>query len=194
MESLVKGSWVRHHGHLVTTEREASGLSRPEFVALYECTHASIYRYASRRVGSNLAEEITATTFAEAWASRGRYDASLASPKTWIWAIATKLVARHLRSEARRLRALSRMTDEPFARETTDDSDRRLDAAVEWGEVAGLIADLSECDRDIVLLYAWADLSYEEISSVLDIPVGTVKSRLSRARARIAGGSQRAVS
>jgi len=163
-------------------------------VALYERTHGAIFRYGSRRVGVDLAEELTASAFAEAWAARGRYDATLATPATWVWSIATKLVSKHLRSEARRMRAMARFDYEPFARESTEDSDRRLDAEKQWSEVALKIAALEERDRDILFLFAWSDLSYEEISEVLGIPIGTVKSRLSRARARIGGQLNRAVS
>jgi RNA polymerase sigma factor (sigma-70 family) len=178
----------------VTSDRAASGLARHEFVALYERTHGAIFRYGSRRVGVDLAEELTASTFAEAWAARWRYDAALSTPATWVWSIATKLVNKHLRSEARRIRALARFDYEPFARESTEDSDRRLDAEKQWSEVALKIAALEERDRDILFLFAWSDLSYEEISEVLGIPIGTVKSRLSRARARIGGPLKRAVS
>jgi hypothetical protein len=65
-----------------------------------------------------------------------------------------------------------------------DDANRRLDAAAVSHVLAAALASLGAGDREVLLLYAWADLSYEEISIALRLPVGTVRSRLPGARAR----------
>jgi RNA polymerase sigma-70 factor (ECF subfamily) len=60
-----------------------------------------------------------------------------------------------------------------------------VDAESSWPQVAAAVAELPAGERDALLLYAWEDLGYAEIAEALDIPVGTVRSRLSRARARL---------
>ena len=50
------------------------------------------------------------------------------------------------------------------------------------GPLASALAGLKPRDRDVLLLFAWEQLGYEEIAAVLDVPVGTVRSRLNRAR------------
>lgn len=60
-----------------------------------------------------------------------------------------------------------------------------VDADRRWPEVTRLIAELPAGEREVVLLYAWEDLSYDQIAATLEIPVGTVRSRLNRARRRL---------
>ncbi len=172
------------HDDQVTERRTHGGLSHDEFIELYESCHAALSRYFVRRLGSSAAEDLTATTFAEAWASRARYERWQSTPRTWIWAIATKLCAKYLRSEGRR-RAFARIPRTEGSAGSMDDIDRRLDAEQEWVEVSMRVEQLDPKDRHLLLLYAWGDLSYDELADVLGVPLGTVKSRLNRARARI---------
>ena len=65
------------------------------------------------------------------------------------------------------------------------DVDRRLDALAAGPVLAAALADLRSDEREVLLLFAWADLGYEEIAAALGIPTGTVRSRLSRARRRV---------
>ncbi len=159
-------------------------LSRREFVELYEATESEIYRYAARRMGREIAEDITATTFSEAWSSRRRYDPSLARPRTWIWSIAVRVTAKYARSEDRKLRALARVPPERSGDET-DRADDRLDAQRDLAVIVERVRGLSQPDRDVLFLVAWAELSYRDVAEVLGIPVGTVKSRLNHARRRL---------
>ena len=85
-----------------------------------------------------------------------------------LFGIATNLLRHHLRSEARRLRAYARVDRPPDIR-----------------EIAAALAQLSTDERDVLLLFAWADLRYEEIAVALQMPIGTVRSRLNRARGRL---------
>jgi RNA polymerase sigma factor (sigma-70 family) len=97
--------------------------------------------------------------------------------------IATNLVHGHVRTEQRRYRALVRAAAEPVDHgadpgESTD----RLAAEALRGPLSAALAGLKTRDRDVLLLFAWGQLSYEEIATVLAIPLGTVRSRLNRAR------------
>ena len=66
-----------------------------------------------------------------------------------------------------------------------DRVDSLLDAADLWPHVADAITDLPEVERDVLILFVWEDLSYGEIADALDVPAGTVRSRLNRARMRM---------
>ncbi len=155
------------------------------FALLFDRHYDAIHRYLARRVGWDIADDLTAETFATALGARGRYELTRPDARPWLYGIATRLLSHHRRSEGRRLRAYARL-DRP----STDDgglagSEHRMDAAAAVDMLAVALERLSPGDRDVVLLYAWADLTYAQIGQALDIPVGTVRSRLHRARGRL---------
>lgn len=173
------------HGDRPDSAVIAASLVDPAaFGAIFDRHYAHINRYLARRVGPALADELAAETFVIAFRSRGRYDRSAADARPWLFGIAANLARRHWRTERRRLRAYARSGIDPVGDESAE-VDSRLDAAAAGPQLAAALASLSGRDREVLLLFAWADLSYEEISAALAIPVGTVRSRLSRARARI---------
>ncbi len=103
----------------------------------------------------------------------------------WLYGIASNLIGRHRRAEIRAYRALARTGVDPIeSAPHTDEVDARLAAGVER-ELASALAQLPRGDRDVLLLFAWADLTYEQVAAALSIPVGTVRSRLHRARRRL---------
>ena len=144
-----------------------------DFEALFEEHFDAIYGYLARRVGPDLARDLAAETFTRAYAARRRFDPERGEPRAWLFGIANNLLRHHYRDEERRLRAFARV--ELPAR----------DAAPEEPSVAEALSVLSREDRDVLLLFAWADLSYEKIAEALSLPVGTVRSRLNRARTRM---------
>ncbi|MFF0728873.1 RNA polymerase sigma factor [Streptomyces sp. NPDC004134] len=172
-------------------ESDASIVARsrtePEaFAAVFDRYATDVHRYAARRLGDEAADDIMAETFTTAFRLRDRFDPERGEVRPWLFGIATHLVSRHRRAEARRFRALSRLpapaeTDEPLAdrvaARATADGVRR--------ELATALAGLSTALRDVLLLVAWADLTYEEAAQALGVPVGTVRSRLHRARRRL---------
>ena len=162
----------------------ASVLDAASFGAIFDRHFVEIDRYLARRVGAELADDLAAETFVIAFRSRSRYDASIGDARPWLFGIAANLARRHWRTERRRLRAYARTGVDPLADEV-DEVERRIDALAAGPELAGALASLSARERDVLLLFAWADLNYAEIASALEIPVGTVRSRLSRARARV---------
>ena len=165
----------------------AASLHEPaEFAEVYDRHAGDIHRYLLRRLGADAADDLTADTFVAAFRARGRFDASRAgSARPWLYGIASNLAARHRRSEVRALRALARTGADPVAHSWVDQADQRLAAQALNRPLARALAGLSAADRDVLLLVAWADLTYAEVASALDVPVGTVRSRLHRARRRV---------
>ncbi|MBI2703901.1 MAG: RNA polymerase sigma factor [Actinobacteria bacterium] len=163
------------------------GLARSEFEAAYEYCVGPIYRYAQRRLGPSMAEEIAAQTFAEAWRTRDRYQSDRGTPAAWLYGIAANIIRRDRREEARQLRAFAASgTDPAWVVEDADRVIERLRAGDEWPKVADALAGMKPTDRDIITLYCWEGLTYREVADALDLPIGTVRSRLSRARTRLA--------
>ncbi|MFP5369548.1 MAG: RNA polymerase sigma factor, partial [Actinomycetes bacterium] len=142
---------------------------------------AAVHRYLGRRVGE-LADDLLSETFLFAFRRRAAYRAERVDVRPWLLGIATNLVHSHARTERRRYRALARSSAQPVTAAGSDDVHARVDAAALRGPLARALAGLKERDRDVLLLFAWGQLGYDEIAAVLDIPVGTVRSRLNRAR------------
>jgi RNA polymerase sigma-70 factor (ECF subfamily) len=163
----------------------ASLIEPRRFGEIFDRHFADIDRYLARRVGAQIADDLTAEVFTVAFRTRARYDPCTADVRAWLFGIAANLARRHWRSERRRLRAYARTGVDPLGHPDTEDINHRLDALSAGPRLAGALAALSPADREIMLLFAWADLSYEEIAAALAIPIGTVRSRLSRARARV---------
>jgi RNA polymerase sigma-70 factor (ECF subfamily) len=154
------------------------------FGEIFDRHFAEIHRYLARRVGAALADELAAETFVVAFRLRDRYDGHALDSRPWLFGIAANLIRRHWRTERRRLRAYARTGIDPICDESSE-VERRVDAMAAAPQLAAALAALSGGEREVLLLFAWADLSYEEISSALGIPTGTVRSRLSRARAHV---------
>lgn len=153
------------------------------FQALFERHFEAIFRYVGRRLGRQAAEDVSAEVFLQAFEGRGRYDLSYADALPWLYGIAANVVRRSRRTEERRLRALARQPAQPAA--APDDALTRLDFQATRHRLAGALAGLRPDEREVLLLVAWADLTYDEVARALAIPVGTVRSRLHRARVRM---------
>jgi RNA polymerase sigma-70 factor (ECF subfamily) len=175
-------------GQVISSDAEliaASLTDRRVFAGLFDRHYAAVAGFLRRRLERSLADDLAAETFLQAFDGRGRYDVSRADARPWLFGIASHLLARHRRGEERRLRAFARAGQVLGDDRGLDDADRRMDAAAAAPVLAAALASLGAGDREVLLLYAWADLSYEEISVALALPVGTVRSRLHRARARV---------
>ena len=156
------------------------------FAGLYDRHAAPLHRYAARRLGINAADDIVADTFLDAFRKRRRYDLGANDARPWLYGIAANLIGKHSRAEVRMLRAYAKTGADPVLTEAhIDEADRRLASAAVRQDLAAALAALASADRDVLLMIAWADLSYTEVAAALGIPVGTVRSRLHRARARI---------
>ncbi len=151
----------------------------------------AILGFLRRRLDRDLGDELTAETFLRAFDARGRYDRARPDARPWLFGIAANVLAEHRRKETRFLRALARYNERRDAPGELDDVDGRVDAAAVSSTLAGSLAQLSANEREVLLLHAWADMSYEQISEALEIPIGTVRSRLHRARTRVRGDLER---
>lgn len=160
--------------------------TRPEaFAALFDRYSGMLYRYVSRRLGPEIAEDLVGETFLVAFARRSHYDLAYADARPWLFGIATRIVSRHHRTEAARYRALRRSPAEDIAESPDDRVIAGVTAQASRPALARSLAGLSSRDRDVLLLVAWSDLSYVEVARALDIPIGTVRSRLNRARRKV---------
>ena len=155
------------------------------FAALYDRHAAPIHRFAGRRLGDQMADDVVGETFLAAFRRRKRYDLRRADARPWLYGIAANVIGKHRRAEVRMLRAFARTGADPVAAGHADLVDSRVCAAAVQRDLAAALAGLSAGDRDVLLLIAWADLSYEETAAALGIPVGTVRSRLHRARRKV---------
>jgi RNA polymerase sigma factor (sigma-70 family) len=155
------------------------------FSTVFERHHAAVHGYLARRLGVDLADELAAEAFAVAFAKRGRYDGSFADARPWLFGIATRLAQRHWRREERELRAYARTGMDPVVPSHEEHVAAQADSVAAGPALAAALALLSRDERDVLLLYAWAELGYPEIATALSISPGTVKSRLHRARGRV---------
>lgn len=155
------------------------------FAELFDRHAAAVHRYLARRLGEQVAGDLLAETFLAAFRRRDSYDPAHRDARPWLYGIATNLVGQHRREEARqhRLRlALVPERDDAFPADRVAD---RVVAGTLRRPLLDAIASLAPGDRDVLLLIAWEQLTYEEVASALDIPLGTVRSRLHRARRRV---------
>jgi RNA polymerase sigma-70 factor (ECF subfamily) len=159
----------------------ARSLRCPEaFGELFDRHWAAVHRYCVSRAGSD-GEGLAAETFRLAFDRRAVYDTERSDARPWLLGLATNLIRNHLRHRSRGERAVGRLDPSP----TADHADAAIDRAeaVLLGPVLTEALDgIRSGDRDALLLMAWNDLSYHEVAHALDIPVGTVRSRISRAR------------
>jgi RNA polymerase sigma factor (sigma-70 family) len=163
-------------------------LSRHEpeqFTVLFRRHAPHIQRYVVRRLGQDAADDIVAETFLLAFRQRDCYDQTRADARPWLYGIATNLIGRHRRTEIRMYRALARTGADPVMEPFTDRVDDRVSASTASRRLAAALARLPEEFRDTLLLVAWGDLSYAEVATALEVPVGTVRSRMSRARSKL---------
>lgn len=154
-------------------------VGRPEaFEAIFDRHFDAVWRYLARRAGSGRADDLASATFVVAFERRDGFRPAASSARPWLFGIATNLLRNELRSEQRALSAIARVASDAGR----GDSDH---GPVEAMDLPALLAALDADQRDVLLLFAWEGLSYREIAVALGVPVGTIRSRLARARARL---------
>jgi RNA polymerase sigma-70 factor (ECF subfamily) len=164
---------------------ERSMVTPDLFALLYDRYFKDLYRYLAARLGSEHVEDLVADAFLIAFNSRGGFDSSRGTVRSWLYGIATNVVARHRRREGRRLNALSKVPAEVSADGHEDRVTSRLAAEASRPELLRGLKGLAKGDRDVVFLLVFGGLGYEDIAAALDIPVGTVGSRINRARKKL---------
>jgi RNA polymerase sigma factor (sigma-70 family) len=180
---------VGHEGAMevddsILWSRARSGDSEA-FGLLFERHGRTIYNYCLRRVGSwTVAEDLVSIVFLEAW-RRVHKELPRGKELPWLFGIATNVVRNRRRAERRHAAALTRVPRPRPDASFVDDSDQRVDDEELIGRALALVSRLPRREQEVFALCAWSEFSYEDAASALGIPVGTVRSRLSRARARL---------
>ena len=153
------------------------------FSELFDDYSDLICNVAFRRTGSwEAAEEIVSTVFLEAWRQRATVTEHNGSIRPWLLGVALNLIRRHWRQADRQRRATLRLASEHTHLDHASDVADRLDAEQTMSRIMETLEQIPGDQRETVQLWAWEELTYDEIAAVLDVPVGTVKSRLHRAR------------
>ena len=165
----------------------AGSCDAPEqFEVVFRRHYRAVYRYAVRAVGTTNGGDLAAEVFVRAFAARKRFDAAFSSARPWLLGIAAHVIADQYRRWEREARALRRLggpaeASAGFEPEAVD----RVAAQAAGVRMRKVLGGLPPDERDVVGLFALAEMSYQEIAQALHIPEGTVKSRLSRARTRL---------
>jgi RNA polymerase sigma-70 factor (ECF subfamily) len=174
MEPTDADLWARSR----TGDREAFGL-------LFERHAKAIYNYCFRRVGVwATAEDMLSMVLLEAWRRRNK-ELPPDKIRPWLFGIATNVVRNQLRSERRSLRAFHRTPRPEPEPDFAAASDAHMDDEPRARMVVELLSQLPQREQDVYVLCVGMELSYEDAALALELPVGTVRSRLSRARARL---------
>jgi RNA polymerase sigma-70 factor, ECF subfamily len=179
---------ITSRAEAVTTDAEIIRRSAadPETFGRVFDRHATvIHRYLARRAGRTLADDLTAETFLVAFRSRSRYASEQPDALPWLYGIAANLLRGHQRTEVRMYRALARTGVDPALAGPDDRVPAQVTAAAEVRALAGVLAKLPVGEREVLTLVSQEQLTYPEVARALDIPVGTVRSRLHSARKRL---------
>jgi RNA polymerase sigma factor (sigma-70 family) len=155
------------------------------FGTLFERHARVIYNYCFRRTADwAAAEDLTSVVFLEAWRKRQSVRLYGETALPWLYGVATNVLRNSARSLRRHRAALERM---PTGHEPdfADDAAERLDDEARMRAVLESYSELPRRDQEVLALCVWSELSYEEAAVALGVPVGTVRSRLARARTRL---------
>jgi RNA polymerase sigma-70 factor (ECF subfamily) len=162
--------------------------STTALAALFDRHVDAIHAFCFRRTASwHLAEDATSTVFLELWRGRARIQEHDGSVLPWLYGIARNVCRSHDRSARRLSRALQRLPrgESLVEVDPAEDVVRRVDSEREMVRVLAAIARLPAHEREVLELVVWAGLSYQATAQTLAIPIGTVRSRLARARAHL---------
>lgn len=156
---------------------------RDAFSAIYERYHAGVFRFARAMTASTvIAEDVTQEVFLAFMRALHRYDAERGSLSTYLYAIARNISRYRLRVE-RRFVGFDPDVNEP---RSTDDAASQMSQTQTVARVRAMIRALPSRYREVLILCDLQGLTYEEAARAVDAPIGTVRSRLHRARQQLA--------
>jgi RNA polymerase sigma-70 factor (ECF subfamily) len=157
------------------------------FGDLFDAYARSVYNHAYRLTGEwPVAEDVVSLTFLDAWRLRERLDEEGGSLRPWLLGIATNVTRNTRRAARRHAAAMARLPREETAGDFADEVAGRLDDADRLDLVRTALAKLRRPEREVLALCVWGGLDYAAAAEALGVPVGTVRSRLSRARTKLA--------
>lgn len=171
----------------VTRTRPPAGAESDaaRFGRLFEQHAQAVFAYCARRTADlAAAEDLTSITFLEAWRHRGRVPSD-GDARPWLLGVANNVVRNAGRARRRYDAALGRMPRPPAAPTAEDEAVARQTTETGLRAALDAIAALSRGEQEVVMVVLWSGLSYEDAATALQIPVGTVRSRLSRARSKL---------
>jgi RNA polymerase sigma factor (sigma-70 family) len=156
------------------------------FAALFDRHATKVYNHCFRRSADwSIAEDLTSVVFLEAWRKRRQMRLHGDSVLPWLLAVANNCLRNAERSRRRYHRLLAKLPRPEDNPPLDAQASGRVDDEETMRRLLLVLHQLSAEDQEIIALCDWSGLSYEEAATALDIPVGTVKSRLSRARTRL---------
>jgi RNA polymerase sigma factor (sigma-70 family) len=156
------------------------------FGELFDAYSPAVYRHGLRLTGDRLAaEDVVSTTFLHAWRQRASIDADGGSLLPWLLGIATNVIRNLDRRHRRDRDLLARLSPRDEAPDFADDVAAQLDGERELATLRAALAALRPAEREVIALCVWAELDYASAAQALGVPIGTVRSRLARARRKL---------
>lgn len=157
------------------------------FGELFDAYARSVYNHAYRLTGDwAQAEDVVSLTFLDAWRLRERIDADGGSLRPWLLGVATNVTRNTRRAARRHAAAVARLPRGESVADFADEVAERIDDTEQIALVRAAMAKLRRAEREVLALCVWSGLDYASAAAALGIPVGTVRSRLSRARTKLA--------
>jgi RNA polymerase sigma-70 factor (ECF subfamily) len=166
----------------------AVGGDADAFGVLFDRHSRAVYNFGFRwTVDWASAEDLASEVFLTAWRRRREvvFTTESGSVLPWLLGVATNLLRNQRRGKRRADAAIARLDPSNAQSDFSDDLLGRMADEARMAEVHAVVEQLAEHERDVLALCAWAGLDYEEAAIALDLPVGTIRSRLSRARAHL---------
>ncbi len=155
------------------------------FAVLFDRHARVVHRFVAGRAGRDDVDDLVSETFMAAFRSRGNYDRRYGDARPWLLGIAVNVLRHHYRAEARRRRPWPTHAEPERTSDHAEGVAAGVDAGAEWGQVARALSLVDERYRVVLLLVAAADLTYVEMARALDVPIGTIRSRLARGRRQL---------
>src|SRR5450755_201226 len=159
----------------------------PDAFGLLFDEHArAVYNLAFRLTGNwSAAEEAVSLTFLEAWRLRGRVEPAGGPLRPWLLGIPVNVTRNLSRAGRRHQAALSRLPPAAPVPDFADELASQIDDAAQLRRILAVLDTLRPGERDVLALCVWSELGYAAAAVALGVPVGTVRSRLSRARRKL---------
>lgn len=169
------------------TRRRVREGDREVFAQLYEQFARAVYNHALRLTGDwSTAEEVMSETFLAAWQARARVEEDGGTLLPWLLGIATHKAGNARRAHRRRQCFLARQPQPEAQEDFAPEAAGRIDDARRLRAVHASLSRLRRQEREVLALCVWGGLDYQQTAEALGVAVGTVRSRLSRARRRLA--------
>ncbi len=183
----------RDVGSALPSDRTDAALIRisldepPAFGAIFDRHAPAVHRYLVSRVKAGVADDLLSEVFVTAFRRRSSYDTAYAEALPWLLGIASNVIRHHHRSERRRMAMVRRLHRGPSDRQDQHVEDVATEVIVrdQSESTEAALANVDERYRDALILFSAFDLSYADIARVLDLRIGTVRSRISRGRAQL---------